>query len=193
MIVIQTIHIVLTIVALVGLAGWIMSYLEYRKRKAGEELYETKLKEQESKYLDHLSKSMESSDRKLQKVREEYDRKVQELEETLNLARDLRETELEEAEELVKAKIKEIEAVYKEVIDDQNSSLELYESYIKNFDAVIQAVDARLQTLDDKGVFAGDDEVGFFFSYVKNLQETLGRFKVKKEELDEEQSKTDIK
>ena len=186
MIVIQTIHIVLTIVALVGLAGWIMSYLEYRKRKAGEELYETKLKEQESKYLDHLSKSMESSDRKLQKVKEEYEERIKSL-------TALRETELEEAEDLVKAKIKEIEAVYKEVIDDQNSSLELYESYIKNFDAVIQAVDARLQTLDDKGVFAGDDEVGFFFSYVKNLQETLGRFKVKKEELDEEQSKTDIK
>jgi len=106
MIVIQTIHIVLTIVALVGLAGWIMSYLEYRKRKAGEELYEAKLKEQESKHLDHLSKSMESSDRKLQKVKEEYEERIKSL-------TALRETELEEAEDLVKAKIKEIEAVYK--------------------------------------------------------------------------------
>ena len=189
MIVIQTIHIILAVVALVGLVGWAISYTEYSKRKKEQKSFQDQLKEQESRLLSDLAKSMEGSDRILHKTREDYAKIVEDYEQRMKSLADLREADIREAEELVRAKIEEIEKVYKEVLDDQNESLEVYEKYIKNFDAVISAVDSRLQVLDDKGIFAGDDEIGFFFSYVKSLQETLSRFKIEKDELDEQQQK----
>lgn len=95
--------------------------------------------------------------------------------------------ELEEAKNIVSDRVKEIEAVYKSTIDDQNASLELYEKYIKNFDAVLTLSSEKLADLDSKGVFNTDDEIGFFFDNVKYLQDMLNNFKIDKELLDSDQ------
>lgn len=96
--------------------------------------------------------------------------------------------ELEEAKNIVSDRVKEIEAVYKSTIDDQNASLELYEKYIKNFDAVLTLSSEKLADLDSKGVFNTDDEIGFFFDNVKYLQDMLNNFKIDKELLDSDQA-----
>lgn len=173
MIVLQTIHIVLTIVSILGITGWVFSYVEYKKRKSEQEFH-----------MHTLEVTKQDADETLIRIESEHQNVVYSYEEKLKSLTDIREADIVEAEELVKAKIEEIERVYREVLNDQNDSLELYESYIKNFDAVITAVDSRLKELDDKGMFAVDDEIGFFFNYVKSLQSILGKFKEKKEELD---------
>jgi len=49
--------------------------------------------------------------------------------------------------------------------------------YINNLDAVIEDITKRLQEVDNRGTFASDDEVGFFFNSLKQMSETLNVYK----------------
>ena len=53
--------------------------------------------------------------------------------------------------------------------------------YINNLDAVIEDITKRLQEVDNKGTFASDDEVGFFFNSLKKMSETLHVYKIRKQ------------
>ena len=50
-------------------------------------------------------------------------------------------------------------------------------SYIRNFDEQIGYAEKRLNQIDQKGIFAGDDEIGWFFSQIKEIQESISKFK----------------
>ena len=52
--------------------------------------------------------------------------------------------------------------------------------YINNLDVVIEDITKRLQEVDNKGTFARDDEVGFFFNSLKKMSETLNVYKIRK-------------
>jgi hypothetical protein len=52
--------------------------------------------------------------------------------------------------------------------------------YINNLDAVIEDITKRLQEVDNKGTFASDDEVGFFFNSLKSMSETLNTYKIRR-------------
>lgn len=52
--------------------------------------------------------------------------------------------------------------------------------YINNLDAVIEDITKRLQEIDNRGTFASDDEVGFFFNSLKQMSETLNVYKIRK-------------
>ena len=43
----------------------------------------------------------------------------------------------------------------------------------------IRSLDKKLKEIDARGTFSSDDEVGFFFQSIKQLQETLNGFNVK--------------
>ena len=58
-----------------------------------------------------------------------------------------------------------------EIIINQNS-------YIAEFSKQLDISDKRLQDIDSKGVFKGDDEIGWIFDQIKVLQEPLSRFKI---------------
>lgn len=102
----------------------------------------------------------------------------------LNAIVESHEKEILEVEDLVKAKISEISSGYAQALTEANESLELYESYIKNFDAAITLTGKKLEEIDLKGMFSSDDEIGFFFLVVKDLQSVLNKFKIEKELLD---------
>jgi hypothetical protein len=53
--------------------------------------------------------------------------------------------------------------------------------YINNLDAVIEDITKRLQEVDNRGTFASDDEVGFFFNSLKQMSETLNVYKIRKQ------------
>ena len=62
--------------------------------------------------------------------------------------------------------------------------LEKYEDIIINYDNYIidltKQVDystKRLKKIDEKGMFEGDDEIGWFFKNIKDIQTKLERFK----------------
>lgn len=55
-----------------------------------------------------------------------------------------------------------------------------YLDYLTNISTIIQMSDKKLKELDNKDTFKGDDEVGFFFDQIKNIQEILNQFNIKK-------------
>ena len=48
-----------------------------------------------------------------------------------------------------------------------------YENIILNISNIIESIKLQLKTIDDKGTFESDDEVGFFFTEIKQLGKEL--------------------
>ena len=51
-------------------------------------------------------------------------------------------------------------------------------TFIENVSSQIENTEKRLNEIDEKGVFEGDDEIGWFFNEIKILQNDLSRFKI---------------
>ena len=51
--------------------------------------------------------------------------------------------------------------------------------YLDKISRVIELSDERLKKVDAKGSFESDDEIGFFFKEVKEIQKVLNEFQVK--------------
>lgn len=58
--------------------------------------------------------------------------------------------------------------------------LEGYLTYIDKISQVIEVSEKRITDLDDKEMFSSDDEIGFFFKTVKEIQSHLSNFTIKK-------------
>ena len=52
--------------------------------------------------------------------------------------------------------------------------------YLIRIDKIIRDSQMHLQKLDEKGVFQSDDEVGYFFNNMKDIQKELDSFKLPK-------------
>ena len=63
--------------------------------------------------------------------------------------------------------------------EQQEDILAGYMEYLSKISRVIEFSDKKLKEVDRKGSFESDDEVGFFFQSVKQLQEALNAFKIK--------------
>ena len=63
--------------------------------------------------------------------------------------------------------------------EKQEDILSGYMSYLNKFSDYIEETDKRLKEIDQKGSFETDDEVGFFFEQLKNIQSVLNSFNVK--------------
>ena len=66
-----------------------------------------------------------------------------------------------------------------DVINNQATILASYLSYLNKISDIIEFSDKKLKEVDHKGSFESDDEVGFFFEEIKQIQDTLNQFKVK--------------
>jgi hypothetical protein len=56
---------------------------------------------------------------------------------------------------------------------------EILEDFIKKQSDAIDYCDKRLKTIDDRGSFIADDEVGWFFTELKKIQEALNEFRLR--------------
>ena len=63
--------------------------------------------------------------------------------------------------------------------EKQEDILAGYMTYLNKISDYIEATDKRLKEIDQKGSFESDDEVGFFFEQLKNIQSVLNSFNVK--------------
>ncbi len=66
-----------------------------------------------------------------------------------------------------------------DTINTQATILASYLSYLNKISDIIEFSDKKLKEVDRKGSFESDDEVGFFFKEIKQIQDTLNQFKVK--------------
>jgi len=63
--------------------------------------------------------------------------------------------------------------------EKQEDILSSYLLYLDRISRVIELSDNRLKEIDAKGTFKSDDEVGFFFEQVTQIQSILNEFQVK--------------
>jgi len=63
--------------------------------------------------------------------------------------------------------------------EKQEDILESYMLYLDRISRCIELSDARLKEIDEKGTFKSDDEIGFFFDQVTQIQGILNEFQVK--------------
>ena len=54
-----------------------------------------------------------------------------------------------------------------------------YLQYLDQISRVIEVSNDKLSKLDSRGSFESDDEVGFFFNGIKQIQEILNEFQLK--------------
>jgi len=54
------------------------------------------------------------------------------------------------------------------------------DEFISRLTNTINKVDNKLKQIDYKGSFEADDEIGFFFKEIKNIQATLNEFNNKR-------------
>jgi len=66
-----------------------------------------------------------------------------------------------------------------DALNNQATILASYLSYLNKLSDIIEFSSKKLKEVDRKGSFESDDEVGFFFEEIKQIQSTLNQFKVK--------------
>ena len=64
--------------------------------------------------------------------------------------------------------------------EKQEDILAGYLNYLDKISRIIEVSDKRLKDIDARGTFKSDDEVGFFFQAIKQLQDILNEFTLRK-------------
>ena len=54
-----------------------------------------------------------------------------------------------------------------------------YENFITKQSEAINTCNQRLKQIDDRGIFSGDDQIGWFWNDIKKIQEALNEFTIK--------------
>ena len=57
-------------------------------------------------------------------------------------------------------------------------ALSAYQEFIRQFQKQVVASDKKLKEIDAKGLFDSDDEIGWFFTQLKEIQKNLTEFKI---------------
>ena len=63
--------------------------------------------------------------------------------------------------------------------EKQEDILAGYMTYLNKISDYIEETGKRIKEIDQKGTFESDDEIGFFFENLKNIQKVLDSFNVK--------------
>ena len=64
--------------------------------------------------------------------------------------------------------------------EKQEDILSGYLEYLDEISKTIEFSDEKLKKIDSKGIFANDDEVGFMYNQIKELQNILSNFRIDK-------------
>jgi len=64
-------------------------------------------------------------------------------------------------------------------VEKQEDLVEGYQQYLISVDSAIKLSSKRLKEIDVKGMFSSDDEIGWYFSQIKEIQEILDDYKLK--------------
>ena len=63
--------------------------------------------------------------------------------------------------------------------EKQEDILASYLTYLNKISDIIEMSDKKINEIDVKGSFQSDDEIGFFFTNIKMIQDVLNQFRIK--------------
>jgi hypothetical protein len=52
------------------------------------------------------------------------------------------------------------------------------DNYVQKLTQTIDFINIKLNEIDEKGTFKSDDEIGFFFKQIQNIQDILNEYKI---------------
>ena len=55
-----------------------------------------------------------------------------------------------------------------------------FQKYLDQLSRIIEFSDAKLKKIDERGIFKSDDEIGFMYEQIKELQKVLSNFRMDK-------------
>jgi hypothetical protein len=64
--------------------------------------------------------------------------------------------------------------------EKQEDILTGYMSYLDQLSRIIELSDEKLKKIDERGIFKSDDEIGFMYEQIKELQRILSQFRMDK-------------
>ena len=64
--------------------------------------------------------------------------------------------------------------------EKQEDILAGYMSYLDQLSRIIEVSDEKLKKIDERGIFKSDDEIGFMYEQIKELQRILSQFRIDK-------------
>ena len=64
--------------------------------------------------------------------------------------------------------------------EKQEDILAGYIAYLDQLSRIIEISDEKLKKIDERGIFKSDDEIGFMYEQIKELQRILFNFRVDK-------------
>lgn len=64
--------------------------------------------------------------------------------------------------------------------EKQEDILTGYMNYLDQFSRIIELSDEKLKKIDERGIFKNDDEIGFMYEQIRELQRILSNFRIDK-------------
>ena len=64
--------------------------------------------------------------------------------------------------------------------EKQEDILAEYITYLDQLSRIIEISDEKLKKVDERGIFKSDDEIGFMYEQIKDLQRILSQFRIDK-------------
>jgi hypothetical protein len=64
--------------------------------------------------------------------------------------------------------------------EKQEDILTGYITYLDQLSRMIEISDEKLKKIDERGIFKNDDEIGFMYEQIKELQRILSNFRIDK-------------
>ena len=64
--------------------------------------------------------------------------------------------------------------------EKQEDILAGYITYLDQFSRIIEISDEKLKKIDEREIFKSDDEIGFMYQQIKDLQRILSQFRIDK-------------
>lgn len=64
--------------------------------------------------------------------------------------------------------------------EKQEDILTGYVTYLDQLSRTIELSDEKLKKIDERGIFKSDDEIGFMYEQIKELQRILSQFRIDK-------------
>ncbi len=169
--------IIFLLICILGISGYFHYKIHYKHLEdisgchLTQQIVENNWKKEVESQRIKLQETIDSKDKEIENQRIKFQEVIDNLEKEF-------EKSLEEIEQLAISNKEKVDSAYLKELETSTKTIEFYESFILQLNTAIRLSDEKIKELDLRGVFESDDEIGFFFKGIKEIQNILNAFKV---------------